>query len=215
MELCIGDTDFVLKEETGEDFNDDVDGLSGIKVWECSKDLVTYLQNTDTVLKCGGGRRTVLELGSGHGLPGLFCLKHFVEVTFHDYSASVLKLTEANVNACQHRWNVNLGASKFVAGPWENLELGALTFDLILSSEGIYKEDSFSPLIRLLERYLAPNGVALFAAKRYYFGCGGGTQPFLQSLPPTLVGQVAHIVEDKKSNIREIIAIRRTTGDGS
>ena len=45
----------------------------GLKIWECSEDLVSYLSlNTPQALQ---GKK-VLELGCGAGLPGLLAFKH-------------------------------------------------------------------------------------------------------------------------------------------
>ena len=45
----------------------------GLKIWECSEDLVSYLSlSTAEVLR---GKK-VLELGCGAGLPGLLAFKH-------------------------------------------------------------------------------------------------------------------------------------------
>ena len=44
----------------------------GLKIWECSEDLVQYLHEC----KYSFGGKLVLELGCGAGLPGLFALKH-------------------------------------------------------------------------------------------------------------------------------------------
>ena len=57
----------------------------GRELWECAIDLVEWL---------AAHRRpsgTVLELGCGRGLPGLWCLKKGAQVIFSDYDADVLE----------------------------------------------------------------------------------------------------------------------------
>ena len=54
--------------------------------------------------------------------------------------------------------------------------------DLILASETIYNEASLSPFCYMLEECLAPQGQALVAAKKMYFGVGGGIQSFKAAL---------------------------------
>lgn len=221
--LCqVGDTEFMLCSTDDaashcgnpgkeEDFNVDVDLLSGMKVWECSKDLVLLLQKGEYLHKplANSVPRSVLELGAGHGLPGLYCLKHAQKVAFHDNSEAVLQITRANAIACAEHWNKKVPAQTYYKGPWESLECGEPhSYDLILCSEGIYKCEAFPMLFRLLETYLSPQGCALVAAKRFYFGCGGGTRPFLNGLPPTLTGKVAAVYEDGQSNIREILEVQ-------
>ena len=74
-------------------------------------------------------------------------------------------------------------------------------------------------LIKQLLKY--PNGIAYVAAKRYYFGVGGGTSDFIQifnstrlqandSIGPNNVHysiETVKIIEDRFSNIREILKI--------
>ena len=73
-------------------------------------------------------------------------------------------------------------------------------------------------LIKQLLKY--PNGIAYVAAKRYYFGVGGGTSDFIQifnstrlqanSIGPNIVHysiETVKIIEDRFSNIREILKI--------
>lgn len=53
----------------------------GLKVWECSVDLVNYLCSSDIALR---GLR-VLELGCGAALPALYAYSQGANVTFQDY----------------------------------------------------------------------------------------------------------------------------------
>ncbi|KAK4388014.1 Histidine protein methyltransferase 1 [Sesamum angolense] len=71
----------------------------GLKLWEGSLDLITALSSEiqDGRLSFPGKR--VLELGCGHGLPGIFaCLKGAAVVHFQDFNSEVLQcLTIPNV----------------------------------------------------------------------------------------------------------------------
>uniref|UniRef100_A0A7I4EGT9 protein-histidine N-methyltransferase n=1 Tax=Physcomitrium patens TaxID=3218 RepID=A0A7I4EGT9_PHYPA len=73
----------------------------GYKLWDCSVDLVETLRREiqDGQLSFRGKR--VLELGCGHGLPGIFaCLKGASSVHFQDFNAEVLRnVTTKNVQA--------------------------------------------------------------------------------------------------------------------
>ena len=60
----------------------------GIKTWECSIDLVRYLQSISNDID---GKR-ILEIGCGSALPGLFCIRVGGVVDFQDYNESVLGL---------------------------------------------------------------------------------------------------------------------------
>jgi hypothetical protein len=73
---------------------------------------------------------------------------------------------------------------RFIAGDWSTLTdcLGAdAQYSLILSAETVYNPASYDVLLRLLRRHLAPGGAALFAAKEYYFGVGGGIKDFAEA----------------------------------
>ena len=105
--------------------------------------------------------------------------------------------------------------------------------------------DFYSDLLALLE-HLAADGRALFAGKRFYFGCGGGTASRLQcdgntsgehhvhdfesaglekssakaSFATTAKGAgfhvaVAKVIEDGRSNIREILLISKPPRNAS
>ena len=186
----------------------------GFKVWECSIDLCRYLHATPTL--CGPGRR-VLELGCGHGLPGSLALRTGAShVLFQDLNEDVLRhSTMATVQA-------NCGklpaAAEFWAGDWSCLasRLAAAhpdPFHLMLSAETIYNPATYRTLCELVDTHLAPDGVALFAAKRFYFGVGGSTDAFSAAVTvhaPGLRCDVVAVYEDGGSNIREIVALSRT-----
>lgn len=60
----------------------------GLKVWECSFDLVDYVYANPSLVQ---GKR-VLELGCGQGLPGIACLINgAAHVCFHDYNQEVIQ----------------------------------------------------------------------------------------------------------------------------
>ncbi|KAF4722415.1 histidine protein methyltransferase 1, partial [Perkinsus olseni] len=202
----------VVSSITG-DFDSNVDLKSGFRVWECSIDLARYVhEHPAPVTK-------VLELGCGHALPGIAALLDSPTCTayLHDLDPSVLQLiTSQNVS--------RLPASaaqrtRYVTGAWGEgltrlLKGDAGLFDLILSSEGIYKQTSFEPLLAMLIDLLDPeNGVALFAGKKLYFGCGGGTAPFMSFVEDhysdTLTCRSVALFEDARSNIREIVEVRK------
>ena len=64
------------------------------------------------------------------------------------------------------------------------------------------------------QRLLDPGpvgGVALLAAKRFYFGVGGGTRRFMAAAAPAagLRCEVLAVVEDGRSNVREVLRVER------
>jgi hypothetical protein len=66
-------------------------------------------------------------------------------------------------------------------------------------------------VFHLLTAHLAPGGSALIASKKYYFGVGGGTMELqrLAAQSEELQCAVVFTAADGKSNVREIIEVRR------
>ncbi|GMI70520.1 hypothetical protein like AT4G14000 [Hibiscus trionum] len=216
------------KEVLGLPNSDLVPGIyeGGLKLWEGSLDLVKALrseiQNGHLSLK---GKR-VLELGCGHGLPGIFaCLEGAAETHFQDFNAEVLRcLTIPNVNAnlAEKSQPDNASEARFFAGDWGeihqllphahesemNSEHGQATgYDVILMAETIYSISAQRNLYGLIKKCMIhPHGVVYMAGKKHYFGVGGGTRQFLSMLEKegvmsaTLVTEVA----DGSSNVREV-----------
>eukprot|EP00439_Symbiodinium_sp_Y106_P069288 s679_g11.t3 len=82
-------------------------GASGGLLWEGALDLARHLAEgglqprrepaPEPGSDSGCSRGRVLELGAGHGLPGLLALRHGYRVDFHDLSESTLRhITAAN-----------------------------------------------------------------------------------------------------------------------
>ena len=101
-----------------------------------------------------------------------------------------------------------------------------LLYDLILTAETCYTESACRDVAALLGRLLKPKtGIALVATKRFYFGTGGGAACFKQACAaqrplqvpgdPLLASgsllavRVAQVVDDGKSNIREVLEVTR------
>ncbi|BFZ54239.1 Histidine protein methyltransferase 1 [Savitreella phatthalungensis] len=170
----------------------------GFKTWECSVDLARLLQTQTPV-------QTILELGCGSALPALTLLKTGgTRIVLQDYNEAVLRyLTLPNVllawAACRSGGNwqsdgeLNVtdeiksafasemgGRLEFLSGGWSSYMSSLVgKVDLILASETIYNEASLAAFCSMLEECLAvPHGQALVAAKKMYFGVGGGIQSF-------------------------------------
>ena len=58
----------------------------GLKVWECTFDMVDYLETTQM------DGKSVIELGCGQGLPGILCAKKGAsKVVLQDYNEHVIE----------------------------------------------------------------------------------------------------------------------------
>eukprot|EP00913_Durusdinium_trenchii_P006947 g6534.t2 len=95
----------------------------------------------------------VLELGCGHGVPGLVCgLAWRATVDFHDWSEETLQ----EVTARNCALNGLEGSSvRFLSGDWSSL---------------LPKEESYQELLEILASQSCQCR-AYFAGKRFYFGC--------------------------------------------
>ncbi|XP_068842601.1 histidine protein methyltransferase 1 homolog [Capricornis sumatraensis] len=174
----------------------------GLKIWECTFDLLAYL--TKTKVKFAG--KKVLDLGCGSGLLGIMALKGGAkEIHFQDYNSVVIdEVTLPNVVANStledEENDVNkpdvkrlrrstvaqeLCKCRFFSGEWSEFCKLVLSseklfekYDLILTSETIYNPDYYGPLHQTFLRLLDKNGRVLLASKVHYFGVGGGTHLF-------------------------------------
>lgn len=109
----------------------------------------------------------MLELGCGHGLPGLVLLLGGAIVHFQDYNAEVLQaLTMPNVAANWNRASVSTLSSgpppvRYFSGDWLSmpsllLPLGLCgTYDIILSTETIYSVPAMHSLYACIEQVRA------------------------------------------------------------
>ncbi len=185
----------------------------GLKIWESSVDLVRFMLNGG-IGKLHGKR--VIELGCGHGFPGILALQNGAsEVTFCDFNSSVL----LQATAPAVRKNIgSLDRSHFFVGDWATLPdaLGLnAPFDLVLSSETIYTEERAMGVARALTALLStdPGATAYISGKRYYFGTGGGMDAFRSALKEigdsTFSITTPLKVDNLGGNIREVMQITR------
>ncbi|KAL5171274.1 Histidine protein methyltransferase 1 [Glycine soja] len=194
----------------------------GLKLWEGSLDLIKALRSDirNGLISFSGKR--VLEVGSGHGLPGIFALlEGAAAVHFQDFNAEVLRfLTIPNLNANLSR-DTQLSSFNsticdkaevcFFAGDWSGIDklLPHVStdaknnqgdgYDFILMAETVYSINSLQNLYDLIKKCLQhPDGVVYMAAKKYYFG-GGGTGDFCV-MTSSLVAEIT----DGSSNVHEV-----------
>ncbi|KAJ4456628.1 putative histidine protein methyltransferase 1 [Paratrimastix pyriformis] len=217
--------------------SDIVDGKyqGGFSLWECSLDLCSMISDLARSNPASFAGQQILELGCGHALPAILSLLAGAEkVVMQDYNDDVIRLaTVPNVVENLKRVQ-NLPeptalqrASEhchFIAGDWASLSGVMQTlplagqpspqFQWIFAAETIYSPSAEEVMLSLLTKHLAPGGTALFAAKTFYFGVGGGTLHFAQTLRQlkSPEGLPAFSVEDistSSSMDRAILKIRR------
>jgi len=180
----------------------------GFKLWECAGDLIVHFEATEYDF----GSKSVLDLGCGHGLPGVMALqRNAKKVGFQDLNSEVLEhVTIPNV--IENTGKLSQKAS-FVAGDWNDPKLveilGASEWDLILTSDTLYSLESIPALVACVEKLLSPSGECYVGAKRYYFGVGGGVIDLMEHINEslTLKAEIVKVIDDGKSNLREIVRI--------
>ncbi|KAJ8433731.1 hypothetical protein Cgig2_019799 [Carnegiea gigantea] len=186
----------------------------GLKLWEGSLDLVKALDS---------------DIQKGNlSFEGKRVLEGAAAVHFQDFNAEVLQhLTIANVNANLPNENslLDKGKVRYFAGDWsgvqhilpyahshsEDTSLSAEDpvggYNVILMAETVYSISTLHSLYELIKKCIRrPHGVVYMAAKKYYFGVGGGSRRFLSIVEKDGVMTASLIAEvaDGSSNVREV-----------
>ncbi|KAI3704375.1 hypothetical protein L1987_74593 [Smallanthus sonchifolius] len=204
----------------------------GLKLWEGSLDLVKTLRSEVESNNLSLVGMKVLELGCGHGLPGIYsCLQGASAVHFQDFNSEVLQcLTIPNVVANLPVKSQSLGVDaqvRFFAGDWSevhqilpNLQTddqdsdcssGSIGYDIILMAETVYSISTLPSLYGLIKKCMRhPHGVVYMAAKKYYFGVGGGSRRFISLVEKdgVMVASLIAEVGGGSSNVREVWKLR-------
>jgi predicted nicotinamide N-methyase len=116
------------------------------KIWEPCFILADYLASMPV-----NPEKRFLEIGGGLGLVGIVASSFGHKVTMTEYNHDTLNFAKANahINDCSNLEIMELD--------WNKSELKG-TFDRIIGSEVIYKEESFYPILRLFRTYLKKDG---------------------------------------------------------
>ncbi|CAB3236775.1 unnamed protein product [Arctia plantaginis] len=154
----------------------------GFKVWECTYDLVEFLENETEV---NFDSKNVIDLGCGTGILGIYAFLKGSLVTFQDYNKEVLEYVTIpnvllNIEEESNR-AIEIKKCKFYSGDWNSFNKKLpddIAYDYILASETIYNPCNYDKLISLFIQRLKKDGAVYVAAKTYYFGIGGGIREF-------------------------------------
>ncbi|KAJ8912634.1 hypothetical protein NQ315_015146 [Exocentrus adspersus] len=152
----------------------------GIKIWECTYDVLKYFD----LNKIEFENKSVLDLGCGSGILGIYTLAKGSTCCFQDYNMDVLEyITIPNVLLNSKDY---LNKCMFYFGDWMSFsnvlecsnDIKDNKFDVIITSETIYNTENYAKLHKVFERLLKKNGSIYLAAKSFYFGVGGSISSF-------------------------------------
>ena len=210
----------VLSDKINIPYNNDlIPGKyeGGIKIWECAIDLLLFLQDylNDMQLLNKEKLQTTktLELGCGHGFPGLQMMTLGSETYLQDYNKEVLDdITIKYIQNIEDSLKINLKRDinyHFVSGDWKDMSFKQ-RFDLIFTADTLYNVDYYERLHDVIVNSLTKEGVCLVASKKFYFGVGGGTMQFCEYIASKdiLVSKVLKEINNGMSNIRQIIELK-------
>ncbi|CAM9145356.1 unnamed protein product [Choristocarpus tenellus] len=160
------------------------------------------------------GQMRVLELGCGHGFPGIIAMRHGCHVCFSDYNREVLvhaTMPNVRINVPLSLWHLG----EFFCGDWNALspllevDSHGGKFDLILTAETLYNVEVTQKVLDMILRHLAPEGRAIVASKRFYFGTGGSTAHFRAQVAAEgrLCCRDVKVFDTGRGNIREVMEV--------
>jgi predicted nicotinamide N-methyase len=123
------------------------------KLWEASWILAGYLAD-----KPVEKNKTFLEIGAGLGLVSIVACSFGHRITMTEYNPDALQFAHANahLNTCPRLPIVELD--------WNQPHL-TRRYDYIVASEVVYNTADFSPLVKLFQTYLKPDGEIILASE--------------------------------------------------
>ncbi|KAL6009012.1 hypothetical protein ACLOJK_022239 [Asimina triloba] len=207
----------------------------GLKLWEGSLDLVKTLNS-----EVGDG---CLSLTGKRVLEGA-AMVHFQDFNAEVLQCLTIPNVKANLpeepllqQSCSKDEATTYVSSqiRFFAGDWSEIHQLLSTnpdnecaecpdsilsggYDIILMAETVYSLSSLRSLYQLIKKCMChPNGVLYLAAKKHYFGVGGGTRQFLSVVEEDgiMAGALIAEVADGSSNVREYFIEKRDLCHGS
>ena len=180
----------------------------GIKIWECDQDLLEFLPS---VYDDSWKNKIILDMGCGHGLPGIYLLlKGVNEICFQDFNKEVLdNITKNYIYQLKNNFGLNFEKNvHYIDGDWGMFHYNK-KFDVIISGDTLYNNSNYEKIYNLIKNNLNKDGEAYFASKRFYFGVGGGSSEFRQYITDRNDFEISQVktIKDGINNIRVILKI--------
>ena len=132
------------------------------KVWPSSKAMTTFLQSEISLIQS----KRVLEIGSGIGLPSFSIASHVSELIISDYSSDAVELIDRNIT------HLSLPHVKSMHIDWNAIS-DDIHADVVLLSDINYNPDDFTPLLSMIQCFIAA-GSTVIIDRNSLFECRGG-----------------------------------------
>ncbi|KAM7532472.1 hypothetical protein Aperf_G00000132768 [Anoplocephala perfoliata] len=184
VEQCIKacNPEAVDDKKVVEVLSSEIDVFSGVieggfTVWDGTRHLLNFLVNEDVVFR----GKHVLDLGCGAGLLGIHALLSGAEfVLFQEFNQCVLRAW--TINNVKIQPSVQGDQVDFWSGDWDDLadiwaSLGK-QFDIILTTETIYRCELYPKLLKVFKSVAAPNCQIYVVGKLVYCGNDGTFEDF-------------------------------------
>ncbi len=201
----------------------------GASVWECTADVLRWLESAPAARRVRVRGCAVLDLGCGAALLGAWAARRgAAAVVCQDLNAAVLRDVAAPTLALNGAAAAGC-ALTLLAGAWAAMAaaldggaagagddwravIGGGACAAVVASEVLYRQANYAALTRVLAHCLAPDGVAVIGTKRLYFGAtlGGGSAAFVDHVRGSgsgLAARVVHSIEDGRSMTRDIVVV--------
>lgn len=161
------------------------------KIWASSLALTSFLKKNPDQVK---GKR-VLEIGAGIGLPS-FSIAHLAESTLvSDHASAAVELLEKNIR------QLGLENTKAMCLDWNHFP-EEIKAEVVLLSDVNYAPEQFSPLLKLIHRFLAENAVVIIATPQRIMGI-----PFVEQLSSFISNRGVEIIKEQEAEVAITILI--------
>ena len=124
------------------------------RIWEASFILADYVARMPLEPE-----KSFLEIGGGMGIVSIVAASFGHDITMTEYDKNALNFAKANAELNLSSASQNL---KIMDLDWHKPEIDR-QFDYIIGSEVIYKEESFTSLLKLFMKYLKPGGEVILS----------------------------------------------------